>query len=63
MPKVKNNERKLKESRKNQSVIDKGALMRLSADFSTETPQGRRDWHKTFSDSFPDKKKLRVHHQ
>ena len=42
MPKVKDNERNLK-AREKQLVTYKGAPIRLSANFSTETLQARRD--------------------
>ena len=48
MPKVKDKERILKTARKKQIVIYKGVLIRLSADFSKETLQAKRDWHGIF---------------
>ena len=48
MPKVKDKERILKGAREKQLVTYKGTPIRLSADFSTETLQARRDWHETF---------------
>ena len=48
MQKVKDKERILKDIRAKQLVTYKGAPMRLSADFSTETLQSRKDWHKIF---------------
>ena len=45
MPKVKDRERILKSAREKQVVAYKTASIRLSADFSTETLQVRRDWH------------------
>ena len=43
MPKVKDKERILKTAREEQLVTHKGGLMRLSADFSKETLQARKD--------------------
>ena len=43
MPKVKDKERILKAAREKQRVTYKGVTMRLSADFSKETLQARRD--------------------
>ena len=48
MPKVKGKERTLKAARENQLVTYKGASIRLSADFSTETLQVRREWQEIF---------------
>ena len=48
MPKLKYKERILKAARENQLVIYKGVPIGLSADFSKETLQARRDWHKIF---------------
>ena len=48
MTKVKDKERILKEAREKQLVTLKGAPIRLSADFSIETFQARRDWHEIF---------------
>ena len=48
MPTVRDEERILKAAREKQLVTYKGALRRLSADFSTETLQARRDWQKVF---------------
>jgi len=42
--KVNDKERILKAAREKQSVIYKGTPIRLSADFSTETLQARREW-------------------
>ena len=44
MPKVKDKERILKAAREKQLVTYRGILIRLSADFSKETWQARRDW-------------------
>ena len=44
MVKVKDKERILKAARERQSVNYKGIPIRLSADFSTETLQARREW-------------------
>ena len=43
MTKIKTREHQ-KQQGKNQQITYKGAPIRLSADFSTETPQARREW-------------------
>ena len=48
MPKVKDKETILKVAREKQLVIYKGAPIKLSADFSTETLQARREWQEIF---------------
>ena len=48
MAKVNDKERILKAAREKQSVTYKGTPIRLSADFSTETLQARRQWQDTF---------------
>ena len=48
MAKVKDKERILKAAREKQSINYKGAPIRLSADFSTETSQARREWQDIF---------------
>ena len=48
MSKVKDKERILKEAREKQIVTYKGVPIRLSADFSKETLQARRDWQGIF---------------
>ena len=48
MPKVKDKERILKAAREKQSVTYRGVPIRLSADFSKETLQARRDWKEIF---------------
>ena len=48
MPKVKVKERILKAARERQKVSFKGVPIRLSADFSKETLQARRDWQELF---------------
>ena len=48
MPKVKDKERILKAAREKQWVTYKGIPIRLSADFSKETWQARRDWQEVF---------------
>ena len=48
MPKVKDKERNLKAAREKQVVTYKGVLTRLSAEFSKETLQSRRDWQEVF---------------
>ena len=49
MPKVKDKERILKAAREKQLVTYRGVPIRLSADFSKETLQARRDWQEIFS--------------
>ena len=44
MPKVKDKEGILKAEREKQRVTYKGVPIRLSADFSKETLQARKDW-------------------
>ena len=48
MPKVKDKERILKAAREKQLVIYRVLSRRLSADFSKETLQARRDWQEIF---------------
>ena len=48
MPKVKDKERILKAAREKQRVNYKGVPIRLSADFSKETLQARKDWQEVF---------------
>nr|KAF6382517.1 hypothetical protein mPipKuh1_008879 [Pipistrellus kuhlii] len=48
IPRAKNKERILKAAREKQVVTYKGAPIRLSADFSTETMQARWEWQETF---------------
>ena len=48
MPKVKDKERILKAARKKQRITYKGVPRRLSADFSKDTLQARRDWQEVF---------------
>ena len=48
MPKVKDKERILKAAREKETVTYKGVPRRLSADFSKETLQARRDWQEVF---------------
>ena len=48
MPKIKDKERILKEAREKQRVTYKGVPIRLSADFSKEALQTRRDWQEAF---------------
>ena len=43
LPKIKEKERILKEAREKETVIYKGVPIRLSADFSKETLQAKRD--------------------
>ena len=44
----KDKERILKATREKWEVTNKGAPIRLSADFSTETLQVRKEWHEIF---------------
>lgn len=48
MPRAKDKERILKAAREKQSVTYKGIPIPLSADFSTETLQARREWQEIF---------------
>ena len=48
MAKFQDKERILKAAREKQEVTDKGALIRLAADFSMERLQDRREWQKIF---------------
>ena len=48
MPKVKDKERILKPARAKKLVTYKGAPIRLSADFSRDTLNARREWHEIF---------------
>ena len=48
MPKVKDKERILKEAREKETVTYRGVPLRLSANFSKETLQARRDWQEIF---------------
>ena len=48
IPKVKHNERSLKATRGKQLVTYRGVPISLSADFSKETLQARRDWQEIF---------------
>ena len=45
---IKDKDRILKVTREKQLVMYKGIAIRLSADFSTEILQARRDWHEIF---------------
>ena len=48
LPKVKDKERILKAAREKQRVTYRGVPIRLTADFSKETLQARRDWQEVF---------------
>ena len=48
LPKIKDKERILKAAREEEIVTYKGVPIRLSADFSKETLQARRDWKEVF---------------
>ena len=45
LTKIKDKEKILKAAREKKQITYKGTLIRLSADFSTETLQARREWH------------------
>ena len=47
-PKMKQKERILEAAREKETVTNKGVPIRLSADFSKETLQARRDWQEVF---------------
>ena len=49
LTKIKDKEKILKAAREKKQITYKGTLIRLSADFSTETLQARRDWHDIFN--------------
>ena len=46
--KIKDKEKLLKATREKQQITYKGTPIRLTADFSAETLQARREWHDTF---------------
>ena len=48
LPKIKQKERILEAAREKETVTYKGLPIRLSADFSKETLQARRDWQEVF---------------
>ena len=48
MPNFKGKERILKAAREKKEVIYKGALIRLSANFSIETLEAKREWQEIF---------------
>ena len=50
LPKIKEKERILKAAREKDTVTYKEVPIRLSADFSKETLQARRDWQELFND-------------
>ena len=50
MPKDKDKEKILTVAREKQTVTYKGVPIRLSADFSKETLQAKRDWQEVQSD-------------
>ena len=47
LTKIKHKEKILKATRGKQQIAYKGIPIRLSADFSAETLQARREWHVT----------------
>ena len=48
LPKIKDKDRILKAAREKKTITYKGVPIRLSADFSKETLQARRDWKEVF---------------
>ena len=48
LEKIKDKEKLLKPAREKRQITYKGTPLRLSADFSAETLQTRREWHDTF---------------
>ena len=48
LPKIKDGDRILEAAREKDTVTYKGVPIRLSADFSKETLQARRDWKEVF---------------
>ena len=48
MAKFQDKERILKAAKEKQEITDKGALIRLAADFSMEMLQARREWQEIF---------------
>ena len=48
LPKIKEKERILEAARDKDTVTSKGVPIRLSADFSKETLQARKDWQEVF---------------
>ena len=49
LTKIKDKEKILKAAREKKQITYKGTLIRLSADFSAETLQARREWHDIFN--------------
>ena len=47
MAKIKDKEKLLKAAREKRQITYKGTPIRLTADFSAETLQARREWHDT----------------
>ena len=48
MAKIKDKEKLLKTAREKQQITYKGTPVRLTADFSAETLQARKEWHDIF---------------
>ena len=48
LTKIKDKEKLLKATREKRQITYKGIPIRLTADFSAETLQARREWHKYF---------------
>ena len=62
MAKFQDKERILKAAREKQEITYKGALIKLAADFSMDTLQGRRAWQKRFQVMKARSLKLRFFH-
>ena len=48
LAKIKDKDKLLKAAREKRQITYKGTPIRLTADFSEETPQARREWHDIF---------------
>ena len=48
LTKIKDEDKLLKTTREQRQITNKGKPIRLSANFSMETLQARREWHKIF---------------
>ena len=60
LTKIKDKEKILKAAREKQQITYKGIPIRLSADFSAETLQVRREWHNIFKMMKGKKLQLRI---
>ena len=49
LTKIKDKQKMLKAAREKKQITYKGTPIRLSADFSAETLQARREWHDTLN--------------